>query len=351
MTRHTAVPASTDRDFDRVDVAVAASTMRAVVQQRYGDDPDEVFRVETVDRPAVGDDEVLLRVRAAGLDRGTWHLMSGRPLLMRVMGFGVRRPKTAVPGLAVAGVVEHVGSAVTRFAVGDAVFGTARGSFAEHAPAKEAKLTLKPRALSFEQAAAVPVSASTALQAVREVGQVQSGHRVLVTGASGGVGTYAVQLAARLGAEVTGVCSAAKADLVRSLGAREVLDYRTQDVTVGSRRYDVIIDIAGNTPLPKLRRALTPRGTLVVVGGEQGGNLTGGFGRSVRAPLLSLFARQRLRMLVAKERSAELEALAPLLESGEISPALDRMFPLAQAPAAMRYLLTGQVRGKIVIVT
>jgi NADPH:quinone reductase-like Zn-dependent oxidoreductase len=348
MTEQTATPAAADRSAAE-HAGAECPTMRAVVQDGYGDEPDDVFRVASIDRPAIGDDEVLVRVHAAGLDRGTWHVMAGRPLLMRGMGFGFRRPKNPVPGLDVAGVVEQVGSSVTRFATGDEVFGIARGSFAEYAAAKEAKLARKPASLTFEQAAAVPVSASTALQAVRDAAQVEPGQCVLVIGASGGVGTYAVQLATRLGAEVTGVCSAAKADLVRSLGAHEVLDYRTQDFADGSRRYDVILDIAGNTPLPRLRRALTPRGALVVVGGEEGGRLTGGFGRSLRAPLLSVFVRQRLRMLVAKERAADLEALTPLLESGEIAPALDRTFPLGHVSAAMRHLMTGQVRGKIAL--
>lgn len=349
MTKHTAMSADAARRA--AGPAVAAGTMRAVVQDHYGDDPDDVLRLRIVDRPAIGDEEVLVRVRAAGLDRGTWHVMTGRPLLMRIMGFGLRRPKNAVPGLDVAGVVEEVGAGVTRFAVGDEVFGIARGSFAERAAAREDKLASKPTSLTFEEAAAVPISASTALQALCDAAQVQAGQTVLVIGASGGVGTYAVQLATRFGAEVTGVCSAAKADLVRSLGAREVLDYRTQDFADGSRRYDVILDIGGNTSLQRLRRALTPRGTLVVVGGEEGGSLTGGFGRSLRAPLLSLFVRQRLLMLVAKERAADLERLAPLLQSGDVAPALDRVFPLAQAPAAMRHLMSGRARGKIAIST
>lgn len=332
-------------------LVAARPTMRAVVQHQYGTEPDDAFRIETVDRPSVGDDEVLVRVRAAGLDRGTWHLMTGRPYLMRAMGFGFRRPKNAVPGLDVAGVVEEVGSGVTRFAIGDEVFGIARGSFAEYAAAKEAKLALKPASLSFEQAAAVPISAMTALQALRDAADVQAGQKVLVIGASGGVGTYAVQLAASFGAGVTGVCSAAKADLVRSLGAEAVLDYRTQDFADGTRHYDVILDVAGNSRLSRLRRALTRTGTLVVVGGEEGGKVTGGFGRSLRAPVLSVLVRQRLVMLVAKERGADLVALTPLLKSGEVVPALDRTFPLTQAPAAMRHLMTGQARGKIAIST
>jgi NADPH:quinone reductase-like Zn-dependent oxidoreductase len=329
----------------------AVPTMLAVVQHEYGNVPDEVFHLATVGRPSIADDEVLVRVRAAGLDRGTWHLMAGRPYLMRAMGFGLRRPKSTVPGLDVAGVVEAVGSAVTRFKVGDEVFGIARGSFAEYAAAKEAKLALKPAPLSFEQAAVVPISALTALQALRHAETVEAGQEVLVIGASGGVGTYAIQLAVSSGGEVTGVCSAAKADLVLSLGAKAVLDYRTQDFADGGRHYDVILDIAGNSRLSQLRRALTPTGTAVIVGGEEGGDITGGFGRSLRAPLLSMFVRQRLVMLVAKERGTDLEALTPLLEAGQVIPALDSIFPLSQAPAAMRHLTTGKARGKIAIST
>jgi NADPH:quinone reductase-like Zn-dependent oxidoreductase len=325
--------------------------MRAVVQQRYGTVPDDVFQLESVDRPSLGDDEVLVRVHAAGLDRGTWHLMAGRPYLMRAIGFGVRRPKNSVPGLDVAGVVEAVGSAVTRFAAGDEVFGIARGSFAEYAAAKETKLAIKPASLSFEQAAVVPISAMTALQALRGAAAVEAGQKVLVIGASGGVGTYATQLAVSFGAVVTGVCSAAKADLALSLGAEAVLDYRTQDFADGTQHYDVILDIAGNSRLSQLRRALTPTGTAVIVGGEEGGDITGGFGRSLRAPLLSMFVRQRLVMLVAKERGTDLEALTPLLEAGQVIPALHSIFPLSQAPAAMRHLTTGKARGKIAIST
>jgi len=332
-------------------VSALPLTMTAVVQRRYGTDPGEVLRVETVERPRIGDDEVLLQVRAAGLDRGTWHLMSGRPFLMRAMGFGLRRPKGTVAGRDVAGVLVSVGSRVTGLAVGDEVFGVAHGSFAQFAAASPAKLAIKPASLTFEQAAVVPISAMTALQALRLAPQVKAGQAVLVIGASGGVGSYAVQLARASGAAVTGVCSAAKADLVRSLGAVEVLDYRTQDFADGSRQYDVIVDIGGNSSLSRLRRALTPTGTLVVVGGEEGGMVTGGFGRSLRAPLVSLFVRQRLTMLAAKERGEFLDALRPLLEAGEVTPALDTTFPLEQTPAAMQRLMSGQARGKIAIST
>jgi NADPH:quinone reductase-like Zn-dependent oxidoreductase len=297
----------------------------------------------------IGAGEVLIRVRAAGVDRGTWHMMTGRPYLMRVIGFGFRRPKNRVPGLDVAGTVVAVGPEVTRFAVGDEVFGISRGSFAEYAAAREDKISHKPARLTFEQAAVVPVSAGTALQALTDAGRLEPGQSLLVVGASGGVGTYAVQLATALGAEVTGVCSAAKADLVRSLGAVQVLDHAADDFADGSRQWDLIIDIGGNNSLRRLRRALSPTGTLVIVGGEEGGRWTGGFGRSLRAPLLSLFVSQRLTMLASKERASDQERLAPMLESGKVTPAIDRAYQLDAVHEAMRQLESGGARGKLVI--
>ena len=324
-----------------------AETMQAIVQSGYGG--PEVLRLDRVARPEIADDEVLVRVHAAGLDRGTWHLMSGRPYLMRVMGFGFRGPKNPVPGIDVAGAVVQVGAAVTRFEVGDEVFGISRGSFAEYAAAREDKLALKPASLTFEQAAVVPVSAMTALQALTDVGRLQAGQHVLVIGASGGVGSYAVQIAKALGAEVTGVASTAKLDLVRSLGADHVLDYTRDDFADGTRHYDLVVDIGGNPPLSRLRRALTPTGTAVIVGGEEGGKVTGGFGRSLRAPLLSLFVRQRLAMLVNKERGSDLERLTPMLEAGTVRPSIDRTYPMVQVPEAMRHLVAGKARGKVAI--
>jgi NADPH:quinone reductase-like Zn-dependent oxidoreductase len=267
---------------------------------------------------------------------------------MRVMGFGLRAPKNRVPGLAVAGIVAAVGAAVTRFTVGDEVFGVSRGAFADYAAAREDKLAHKPSSLTFEEAAAVPVSATTALQALR-LGRVAAGQKVLVIGASGGVGTYAIQLAKHHGTEVTAVCSAAKADLVRSLGADHAIDYATGEATDGSRRYDLIIDIAGNTSLRRLRCALNPTGSLVIVGGESKGNLTGGFGRSLRAPLVSPFVRPRLTMLAAKEHHADLVPLTDLIDAGRLTPTIHATYPLSQAPEAMRQLEAGTVRGKVVI--
>jgi NADPH:quinone reductase-like Zn-dependent oxidoreductase len=276
-------------------------------------------------------------------------VMTGQPYLMRILGFGFRKPKNRVPGLDVAGTVQAVGSAVTRFAPGDEVFGISRGSFAEYAAVREDKLAPKPANLTFEQAAVVPISAGTALQALTDAGSVQPEQRVLVIGASGGVGTYAVQLAKAFGAEVTGVCSTAKLDLVRSLGADHVIDYTQQDYADGTNRYDLILDIGGNSSLSRLRSALTPSGTLVIVGGEEGGKWTGGFGRSLRAPLLSPFVGQKLTMLASKERASDQERLTPLIEAGKVTPSIDRTYPLDHVPEAMRHLETGRVRGKVVI--
>jgi NADPH:quinone reductase-like Zn-dependent oxidoreductase len=327
--------------------AADAGAMRAIVQDTYGD--VSMLRHELVPRPQVGDREVLVHVHAAGLDRGTWHLMTGKPYLMRVAGMGFRGPKDRVPGRDLAGTVAAVGSAGTRFAVGDEVYGVGRGSFAEYAVAREDKLARKPATLSFEQAAVVPISAATALEALVDVGRVEPGQRVLVVGASGGVGSYAVQLAKALGAEVTGVAGTAKQDLVRSLGADHVLDYTRDDYADGTRHYDLILDIAGNPKLSRLRRALTPKGTAVLVGGEDGGNLTGGMNRTLRALALSPVVGQRFAAFINKERGSDLERLAELIEAGQVTPSIDRTYPLAQVPEAMRQLEAGEVRGKVAI--
>jgi NADPH:quinone reductase-like Zn-dependent oxidoreductase len=326
----------------------AVGTMRAVVQGVYGS--TDTWELADIPKPEIEADEVLVRVRAAGLDRGTWHSMTGRPYLMRVMGFGFRGPKNRVPGLATSGTVVAVGREVSRFSVGDEVYGVSRGAFAEYAAASEDKLVSNPTNVTFEQAAAVPVSATTAMQAV-ELGRIEAGHKVVVTGASGGVGTYAVQLAKVLGAEVTGVCSTRKIDLVRSIGADHVVDYTTSDFTAASHRYDVILDLAGNAPLRKLRRILGPDGTLVIVGGESKGNWTGGFGRSLRAPATSRLVSQRLTMLSSDERYPSLETVTGLIQDGKVTPVIDRVFPLDRARSAMGHLEAGQARGKIVITT
>ena len=327
--------------------AADPATMRAITQNRYGTVPEDVMRLDQVARPGIGDDEALIQVRAAAVDRGTWHVMAGQPYLMRLLGFGFRGPRNRVPGLDVAGTVVAVGPAVTRFAAGDEVFGIARGSFAEYAAAREGTLARKPAALSFEQAAAVAVSGLTALQGLRDAGRIKAGQKVLVIGASGGVGSYAVQLAKYFGAEVTGVCGTAKADLVRSIGADHVIDYTRADYADGQRHYDLILDIGGNSRLSRLRRALTPRGTLVIAGGE--GDRWTGVGRQLRALALSVLIRQRLTMFVSRHRQADLDTLRLLTEGGQIVPVVDRTYPLAEAPLAIRRLSAGQARGKIVI--
>lgn len=326
--------------------SATTTTMRAVVQDGYG--ASDVLRYAEVPVPrTLRDDEVLVRVHAAGLDRGTWHLMTGTPYAVR-LATGLHRPRQPVLGLDLAGTVAAVGSAVTRFAPGDEVFGIGKGSFAEYAVAREGKLAAKPGNVTFEQAAAIPVSAITALQAVTDLARVKAGQRVLVTGASGGVGSYAVQIAVAAGAEVTGVCSAAKADLVRSLGAAHVLDYAVDDFAATGERYDVIIDIAGNASLTRLRRALTPTGTAVLVGGEDAGRLIG-MSRQLRALVVSLFSRQRLTMRVPKESASDLERLTALVEGGQVTPAVETTYPLEQAATAMQHLVEGRVRGKVAI--
>jgi NADPH:quinone reductase-like Zn-dependent oxidoreductase len=322
------------------------ATMRAIVRDTYGN--ADVLRLAQVTRPEATDDEVVLRVRAAGLNRGTWHTMTGQPYLGR-LAFGVPRPTNPVLGMDVAGTVVAVGSAVTRFAVGDEVFGFGKGTFAEYATAREDKLARKPGNLSFEQAAVVPVSAATALQALDAVGGITPGQAVLVIGASGGVGSYAVQLAKAFDAEVTGVASTAKLDLVRSLGADHVVDYTRDDFADGIRRYDVILDIAGNPTLSRLRRALTPTGTAVIVGGEEGGSFSGGMNRQLRGLAVSRFVRQRVTSFIAKQRASDLERLTDFIEAGKLTPSIDRTYPLEQVPQAMRHLVDGKTRGKVAI--
>ncbi len=320
--------------------------MKAILRRTYG--PAEVLEFGDVDQPAIKPGEVLVRVRAAGVDRGVWHVMTGLPYLGR-LAFGLRRPRNPVLGMDVAGVVEAVGEEVTALRQGDEVFGTCNGAFAEYAAVREDRCAPKPAGLTFEQAAALPTSAVTALQAVRKQGRVQAGQRVLVIGAGGGVGSYAVQIAKASGAHVTGVCSTGKVDLVRSLGADEVVDYTSTDITESGQRYDVVLDIAGNRSLRQLRRVMTPRGTLVIVGGEGGDRLTGGLDRQFRAVLLSLVVRQRMRFFVAVARRPDLETIRELVESGAVRPAVDRTYPLVEAAQAVRDMAEGRVRGKAVV--
>ena len=321
--------------------------MKAIVQDAYGS-PD-VLELREIATPVVGGDEVLVRVLAAGVDQGVWHLMAGLPYVVRVAGVGLRAPKNPVRGVDVAGRVEAVGENVTGVQPGDEVFGTCRGSFAEYACARADRLVPKPSNLTFEQAAAVPVSGCTALQALRDRGKVRPGQRVLIIGAGGGVGTFAVQLAKAFGVEVTGVCSTTKVELVRSIGADRVIDYTREDFADGDSRYNVILDIAGNGSLSHLRRALAREGTLVLVGGEGGGRWLGGVDRTLRALVLSRFVRQGLSTWIATQPKEDLEVLHELLEAGKVTPVVDRTFPLSEVPEAIRYLRGGRARGKVVI--
>ena len=326
--------------------AAAEVTMRAIVQEAYGS--ADVLHMAQIPMPKIAKDEVLVRVRAAGLDRGTWHVTTGLPYALR-LAYGIRVPKNPVPGLDLAGTVAAVGAAVTRFAAGDRVFGVGKGPFAEFATARESQLASIPANISFEQASVVPVSGCTALQALRAAGPIAPGQKVLILGASGGVGGYAVQLAKAAGAVVTGVCSRTKMDLVRALGADHVIDYTRQDFADGTEHYDLILDIAGNPTLSRLRRALATTGTAVITGGEEGGSWTGSMDRQFRALALSPFIPQRLTMVFGTQGAADLEHLADLLEKGTIVPAIDRTYPLEQVPDAMRYFDAGKARGKIAI--
>jgi NADPH:quinone reductase-like Zn-dependent oxidoreductase len=320
--------------------------MRAIVQDVYGS--ADRLRLSATGKPAIAADEVLVQVRAAGVDRGTCHLMRGEPYLMRILGFGFRGPKNHVLGLDVAGTVAAAGSGVTRFQVGDEVLGIARGSFADYAAAREDRLVPKPAALSFEQAAVVAVSGLAAIKGLH-AGRIAAGQKVLIIGASGGVGTYAVQLAKASGATVTGVCSTAKIDLVRSIGADQVIDYTREDFADGRQHYDLILDIGGNSGLSRLRRALTPKGTLVIAGSE-GAKWTG-VGRQLRALALSPVVPQRLTMYVSStnKRQADLQALRQHIEAGHLKPIVGKTYPLPEVPEAIRHLEGGRAHGKIAI--
>ena len=324
------------------------SPIQAVVQDRFGS--AEVLELETIEEVTMATNEVLIEVHAAGVDRGTEHLMTGLPYLIRLAGYGVTKPKNRTLGLDVSGVVVEVGAAVTRFSPGDEVFGISNGSFAPFATAAEDKLALKPANLSFEQSAVAAVSGITALQALTDIGKLQPGQRVLVLGASGGVGTYAVQLAKALGAHVTGVASTSKLDLVSSLGADQVIDYTHTDFSDGEDRYDLILDIGGRSSVTRLRRALTRDGTLVIVGGEDGNRFTGGVGRQVRAMALSPFVGQRLTTFISTEHYSFIERLAEFLAAGSVVPVIGQRFELKDVPDAMRQLAAGNASGKTAII-
>jgi NADPH:quinone reductase-like Zn-dependent oxidoreductase len=322
--------------------------MKAIVRDEYGS-PD-VLELREIDKPEIKDDEeVLLRVHAAGVGRDVWHVMTGLPYPIRIAGYGLRAPKNPVIGSDVAGVVEAVGKDVTRFQPGDEVFGIGKGSYAEYVCASEDKLAPKPANLTFEQAAVVAIMGSTALQALRDHGKARPGQEVLIVGASGGVGTYAVQIAKAFGAHVTGVCRTAKVEMVRSIGADHVIDYTREDFAEGDQRYDLILDIGGNSSLSRLRRALVPQGTLVIVGGEGGGRWLGGTDRQLRAMMLSPFVGQKLGTFVAKENHEDMLDLKELIESGKVTPVIDRTYSLSEVPEAIRYLEEGHAQGKVVI--
>jgi NADPH:quinone reductase-like Zn-dependent oxidoreductase len=331
--------------------AAEVERMKAIVQDRYGD--VDVLEFRDIDRPVPTDNQVLVRVHAAGLHRGDWHVMTGLPYLIRLVvpTLGLRRPKTPVLGMDVAGTVEAVGEQVTRFRPGDAVFGWTDGAFAEYATAPEDQLASKPATLSFEQAAVVPTSGFAALQGLRDVGEVQPGQKVLVIGAAGGVGSFAVQLAKAFGAQVAGVASTGQVELVRSIGADEVIDYTRTDVTDGTRQWDLILDTAGHRSLSRLRHALTPKGTLVIVGSEGRGRWLGGFDRNLRAVALSRLVGQRLRMLSSKPNQEDLQTLRELAEAGKFSPVIGRSYPLGEVPGAIRQMVGGRGGGGKIVIT
>jgi NADPH:quinone reductase-like Zn-dependent oxidoreductase len=320
--------------------------MQAIVQDRYGS--ADVLQLKDIDQPAVATGEVVIRVRAAGVHQGDWHYMTGLPYVAR-LGLGLRRPKVSVRGMEVAGVVESVGDGVHTLRPGEEVFGWCNGSFAEFAHGPAANFLPKPARLTFEQAAAVPISGMTALQGLRDSGRIQAGQAVAVVGAAGGVGSFAVQIAKAYGARVTGVCSTAKVDLVRSIGADDVIDYTREDFTRNGKRYDLILDTAGRRPVGALRRALLPRGTLVIVGGEGGDCWLGGLQRQIGAALLSPFVSHQLRMLVSPERAADLAVLKDLIDAGKVTPVIDRTYRLKETADALRHLATGHAAGKTVI--
>src|SRR5215217_6049394 len=321
--------------------------MKAIVRDTYGS-PD-VLELRDIDKPRIGDEEVLVHVHAAGVGRDVWHIITGLPYPIRLAGYGLRAPKNPVIGSDMAGVVAVVGKSVCRFKPGDEVFGIGKGSYAEYVCAQEDKLAPKPVNLTFEQAAVIAIMGSTALQALRDHGKVRKGQEVLVIGASGGVGTYAVQIAKAFGAHVTGVCSTTKVDLVRSIGADYVIDYTREDFAEGDQRYDLILDIGGNSSLSRLRRALASRGTLIIVGGEGGGRWIGGTDRQIRALVLSPFVSQKLGTFVNNENHEDMLVLKEFIEAGKVTPVIDRTYPLREVPEAIRYLEEGHARGKVVI--
>ncbi len=321
--------------------------MKAITQDEYGT-PGDVLRLQEMEKPTIGDDDVLVRVQATGIHIGDWLVTTGLPYLIRLMGYGLRKPKTNVPGTEFAGSVEAVGKNVKQFQPGDEVFGFGTGGFAEYASVSQDALVIKPANVTFEQAAAVPVSGFTALQALRDQANVQPGQKVLIIGASGGVGTYAVQIAKAFGAEVTGVCSTRNVDMVRSIGADHVIDYTKENIAESGQRYDVILDMAGNRSISELRGALTREGTLVIVGGT-GGRFLMGFGRTLRGVALSPFVSQNLRQFMSSTNKDDLVVLKELIEDEKVMPVVDRTFPLEDTAEALSYVGQRHTRGKTVV--
>ena len=320
--------------------------MKAIVYHRYGS-PD-VLELREIDKPVVTDNDVLVRVRAASVNPLDWHYMRGMPYIVRIKA-GLRKPKATRLGVDVAGQVEAVGINVTQFKPGDEVFGACRGAFAEYACTSESALVMKPTNVTFEQAAAVAIAAFTALQGLRDKGHIQPGQKVLINGAAGGVGTFAVQIAKSFGADVTGVCSTRNVDMVRSIGADRVMDYTQEDFTKSGQRYDLMLDMIGNHPLSDCRRALTPEGTLVLAGGPNKGRWLGGLTGLLKAVVLSRFVSQKLLPVLAHRSKEDLIIMRELLEAGKVTPVIDRSYPLSEVPEAIRYLEEGHAQGKVVI--
>lgn len=320
--------------------------MRAMVYHRYG--PPDVLNLEEIEKPVPTDDEVLIKVAAASVNPYDWHFMRGEPYLLRLMA-GVRGPKNSRFGADVAGEVEGVGKNIARLKPGDAVFGTCQGAFAEYACSAESRLAIKPERVTFEQAASVPIAALTALQALRDKGRIQPGHKVLINGAAGGVGTFAVQIAKSFGAEVTGVCSASKMETVRHIGADHVIDYRRENFTQGGLRYDIILDCVGNHLLAACSRVLGAKGVYVGAGGGTGKWMLGGFARMITAPVMSWVGSRKFVGIFANINKQDLALMGELIASGKVAPVIDRRYGLSEVPEAIRYLEEGHARGKVII--
>jgi NADPH:quinone reductase-like Zn-dependent oxidoreductase len=321
--------------------------MKAIVYYKYGS-PD-VLQLADIDKPVVNDNDILVKVHAASVNPYDWHFMRGTPYILRLMGAGLLKPKAARLGVDMAGVVEEVGSDITQFQAGDEVFGAGNGAFAEYVCTSEKALALKPANVTFEQAAAVPIAAITSLQGLRDKGQIRPGQKVLINGAAGGVGTIAVQIAKSFGAEVTGVCSTKSVDIVRSIGADQVVDYTREDFTQSGQRYDLIFDTVGNRSLSDYRRVLGPKGTLVMVGGASEGNWVGPLLSLFKTLVISRLVSQKLVPFMAKRSKDDLIVMRGLLESGKVTPVIDRTYTLSEVPNAIRYLEEGHARGKVVI--